>query len=150
MWQALFKCEMPRLKLKSSRTYLAIKRCERTKIGKVIKRSRSKLLWAHICAHSRIPVNDTNGALPVIFFVWKFGCILLTYISWDPSIQKSKNAIKYFWRFYECAPGTFYSTSQLVRILSPRALNTSITAIKPFRSARTHHGEAPELIFDFH
>jgi hypothetical protein len=37
----------------------AIKRCERTKIGKVIKQSQSsKLRWAHICAHSRIPVNS--------------------------------------------------------------------------------------------
>ena len=57
----VFKCETPRLKLKSSRTFLAIKRCERTKTGKVIKQSRSsKLRWAHICAHSRIPVKDTT------------------------------------------------------------------------------------------
>jgi hypothetical protein len=53
MRQALFKCETPRLKLKSLRTFLAIKRCERKKIGKVIKQSRSsKLRWAHICAHN--------------------------------------------------------------------------------------------------
>jgi hypothetical protein len=58
MWQASFKCETPQLKLKSSRTFLAIKRCERTKIGKVIKQSRSsKLRWAHVCAHSPISVN---------------------------------------------------------------------------------------------
>ena len=58
MRQALFKCETPRLKLKSSRTFLAIKRCEGTKIGKVIKHLQSsKLRWAHICAHTRIPVN---------------------------------------------------------------------------------------------
>ena len=58
MQRASFKCETPRLKLKSLRTFLAIKRCERTKIGKVIKQSRSsKLRWAHICAHSRIPVK---------------------------------------------------------------------------------------------
>jgi hypothetical protein len=37
MRQALCKCEMPRLKLKSSRAFLAIKRCEGTKLGKVIK-----------------------------------------------------------------------------------------------------------------
>ena len=62
MRQASFKCETPRLKLKSSRTILAIKRCERTKIGKVIKQSRSsKLRWAHdICAHSRIPVKGVH------------------------------------------------------------------------------------------
>jgi hypothetical protein len=59
MRQALFKCETPRLKLKSSRTFLAIKRWEGTKIGKVIKHLRSsKLRWAHICAHSCIPVNQ--------------------------------------------------------------------------------------------
>jgi hypothetical protein len=45
-------------------TFLAIKLCERTKIGKVIKQSRSsKLRWAHICAHSRIPVNNQSGDL---------------------------------------------------------------------------------------
>jgi hypothetical protein len=42
---------MPRLELKSSRSFLAIKRCQRTKIGKVIKLARSLLKsWAHICA----------------------------------------------------------------------------------------------------
>ncbi len=34
------KCEMPRLELKSSRTFLAIKCCQGTKSEKVIKRSR--------------------------------------------------------------------------------------------------------------
>jgi hypothetical protein len=58
MQQALFKCETPRLKLKSSRSFLAIKRWQRTKSKKVIKHLRSsKLRWAHICAHSRIPVK---------------------------------------------------------------------------------------------
>jgi hypothetical protein len=61
MRQALFKCETPRLKLKSLPTFLAIKRCERTKIGKVMNQSRSsKLRWAHICIHSRIPVNGCH------------------------------------------------------------------------------------------
>jgi hypothetical protein len=59
MQQALFKCETPRLKLKSSRSFLAIKHWQRTKSKKVIKHLRSsKLRWAHICAHSRIPVNS--------------------------------------------------------------------------------------------
>ncbi len=62
MLQASFKCETPRLELKSWRTFLAIKRWQRTKIKKVIKHLRSsKLRWAHICAHSRIPVNQWNG-----------------------------------------------------------------------------------------
>jgi hypothetical protein len=60
MQQVSFKCKKPRLKLKSSRTFLAIKRCERTKIGKVNKQSRSSIfklahiLWAHSC----IPVKE--------------------------------------------------------------------------------------------
>jgi hypothetical protein len=59
MRQALFKCEMPRLKLKSSRSFLAIKRWQRTKSKKVIKHLRSsKSRWAHICTHSRIPVKS--------------------------------------------------------------------------------------------
>ena len=39
MRQASCKCETPRLELKSSQTFLAIKRYEGTKIGKVIKQS---------------------------------------------------------------------------------------------------------------
>jgi hypothetical protein len=41
MLQASFKCEMPRLELKSWQTSLAIKCCQRTKIQKVIKLARS-------------------------------------------------------------------------------------------------------------
>ena len=37
------KCEMPRLELESSATFLAIKRCQRTKFGKVIKLARSPI-----------------------------------------------------------------------------------------------------------
>ncbi len=49
MRQASFKCEAPRLELKSSRSFLAIKLCQRTKSKKVINRSRSSLKsWAHI------------------------------------------------------------------------------------------------------
>ena len=51
MQQASFKCEMPWLELKSLRTFLAIKCCQLTEIGKVIKLVRSLLKsWAHICA----------------------------------------------------------------------------------------------------
>ena len=70
MRQALFKCETPRLKLKSSRSFLAIKRWQRTKSKKVIKHLRSsKLRWEHICAHSRIPVKPYNN--PTITFPFK-------------------------------------------------------------------------------
>ncbi len=41
MQQASFKYETPRLELKSSRSFLAIKRCQRTKTKKVINRSGS-------------------------------------------------------------------------------------------------------------
>ncbi len=51
MRQASFKCEMPRLELTSSQTFLAVKRCKGTKIGKVIKQSRSSIYeLAHIYA----------------------------------------------------------------------------------------------------
>ncbi len=41
--RASFKCETPQLELKSLRSFLAIKRCQRTKSKKVIKQSRSSL-----------------------------------------------------------------------------------------------------------
>ncbi len=50
MGQASFKCETPRLELKSSRSFLAIKRCQRTKIGKVIKLARSSKKSGRISA----------------------------------------------------------------------------------------------------
>jgi len=43
MQQASCKCETPRFELKSSCTFLAIKRCQRTKFGKVIKLVRSSI-----------------------------------------------------------------------------------------------------------
>jgi hypothetical protein len=43
MQQALLKCEIPRLELKSSRSFLTIKRCQRTKSKKVINRSRGHI-----------------------------------------------------------------------------------------------------------
>jgi hypothetical protein len=53
MRQASCKCETPRLELKSSQTFLAIKRWKGTKIGKVIKQSRNHeaqfISW-RICA----------------------------------------------------------------------------------------------------
>jgi hypothetical protein len=52
MRQASFKCETPRLELKSSRSFLAIKRFQWTESKKVFNRSQSSLKsWAHICAH---------------------------------------------------------------------------------------------------
>jgi hypothetical protein len=52
MQHALFKCEVPQLELKRSRSFLAIKRCQRTKSKNVIRQSRSSLKsWVHICAH---------------------------------------------------------------------------------------------------
>ena len=52
MRQASFKCETLRLELKSSAKFLAIKCCQRTKFGKVIKLANSSSFkWPHICAH---------------------------------------------------------------------------------------------------
>jgi hypothetical protein len=51
MQQALFKFETPQLELKSSRTFLAFKHCQRTKLGKVINLARRLLKKvAHMCA----------------------------------------------------------------------------------------------------
>ena len=59
MQQASFESAMPQLELKSSSTFLCIKRCERTKIGKDIKRSRISIykLAANMCATSGEAVN---------------------------------------------------------------------------------------------
>jgi hypothetical protein len=49
MWQALCKCETPRLELESSAKFLAIKHCQRSKIRKVIKLAQSSFFkWAHM------------------------------------------------------------------------------------------------------
>ncbi len=57
MQQALFKCEMPRLELKSLQIFLLLKCSQRTKIGKVIKLTWSSLKkWSHIlCVHRGVP-----------------------------------------------------------------------------------------------
>jgi hypothetical protein len=56
---------MPLVKLKSSATFLGIKRIKRTKIRKVIKLDQSpRKPVAHICASSGYPVNTiTNNLL---------------------------------------------------------------------------------------
>jgi hypothetical protein len=55
---------MPWLELESSATFLAIKSCQRTKFGKVIKLARSSLKkWAHICAHRGKAVNQTKDGV---------------------------------------------------------------------------------------
>ena len=62
MWQVSFKCKTPQLELKSSRSFLAIKHCQRTKSKIVIKRSRSSnYKLAHICATSGKAVNEISN-----------------------------------------------------------------------------------------
>jgi len=49
MQRVSFKRETPRLELKSSQSFLAIKLCQQTKSKKVIKQSRSSIKsWVHI------------------------------------------------------------------------------------------------------
>jgi hypothetical protein len=85
MRQALFECETPRLKLKSSRSFLAIKRWQRTKSKKVIKHLRSsKLRWCHIWHHSCIPVNIIDSANNIVSYV------RMPKTSSDRSFQNSK------------------------------------------------------------
>ena len=63
MRQASYKCETPRLELKSSWTFLAIKLCQGTKSKKVIKRSRSSSKkLAHICIISGLAVKTTPSS----------------------------------------------------------------------------------------
>jgi hypothetical protein len=59
MQQASFKCETPRLELKSLRAFLAIKRCQGTKSNKVDKLAQSSLIKvAHICTNRGIPNKE--------------------------------------------------------------------------------------------
>ena len=50
MQQALLKCEMPRLELKSSRSFLAIKRCQWTKNKKLLSDHEARQKSWRICA----------------------------------------------------------------------------------------------------
>ena len=53
---------MPRLKLKSLRTFLAIKRCQGTNSKLVVKQSRSSIYkLVHICATSGKAVNRNTA-----------------------------------------------------------------------------------------
>ena len=64
MRQALFKCETPRLELKSLQSFLAIIRFQGTKSKKVSKLARSFLIKvAHICANRDIPVKRSRSSL---------------------------------------------------------------------------------------
>ncbi len=48
--QASFKCETPRLELKSLRSFLAIKRCQRKKIEKLLSQHEARFLSGRISA----------------------------------------------------------------------------------------------------
>ncbi len=63
MRQASFKCETPRLELKSSRSFLAIKRCQQTKIGKVIKLARSSKKSGRISATLAVKLLKSLGLI---------------------------------------------------------------------------------------
>jgi hypothetical protein len=76
---------MPRLELKSSRSFLAIKRCQRTKSKKVIKRSRSSLKsWAHI-APIAVKLLNEHVQITLIFLFENHQfhiiyCVTLAYV----------------------------------------------------------------------
>ena len=62
MRQASCKCETPRLELKSSQTFLAIKRWKGTKIGKVIKQSRNhEAQFISWCLYAPLVVKLLTG-----------------------------------------------------------------------------------------
>ena len=50
MQQALFKCEMPRLELKNSLRFLAIKRCQGTTNEKLLRDHKARQRSWRICA----------------------------------------------------------------------------------------------------
>jgi hypothetical protein len=56
MRQASCKYETPRLDLKTSQTFLAIKHCEGTKIGKVIKQSQRLIYKLVVGAYAPLGV----------------------------------------------------------------------------------------------
>ena len=60
MQQALCICETPRLELNSLRTFLAIKRCEGTKIRKLLSNHEALFLSWRLCATRGIPVKVTR------------------------------------------------------------------------------------------
>jgi hypothetical protein len=71
---------MPRLELKSSQTFICIKRCEWTKSQKVIKRSQISLKKvAHMCAttvdHGPRGISTTGAYAPLTKLVGKFTII---------------------------------------------------------------------------
>jgi len=94
MLQASFKCETPRLELKSWRTFLAMKRCQRTKIQKVIKLAQSSnKKWLQIRAIAvklldvlPFPAESATvngGAVCCSLFVivmWSGGSIILSAV----------------------------------------------------------------------
>jgi len=183
MLQASFKCEMPRLELKSWQTFLAIKRCQRTKIQKVIKLARSskksgrryattavKLLKAEwLCelllkgyvATRTARLRDPNShfmqsaipCLPLQLGLHKrrLSYNFSSYVGRTGHIPKNfrsaalSTATQPWWS--SALPTQRHNSRgsckpmPLKRLIAP---NTSITAIKPFRSTRTHHGEATE------
>jgi hypothetical protein len=64
MQQASSKYETPRLELKSSWSFLAIKHCQQTKFEKVIKLTQSSIKkWSHICDHRGSAVNGIVSVL---------------------------------------------------------------------------------------
>ncbi len=112
MWQASFKCETLQLELKSSRSFLAIKCCQRTKSKKVLKQSRSSInKLGHICATSGKAVNgaiwchfhenkDLTFMRDVKFLINHFWSVhllqFLTWMAYNVRFLTSLRDIRYF------------------------------------------------------
>jgi hypothetical protein len=67
MRQASFKYEMPRLEPKSSQIFLAIKRCERTKIGYLL--SDHEAIIEGGCISATIGVKLLNSLTAMVAYV---------------------------------------------------------------------------------
>ncbi len=93
MQQASCKCETPQLELKSLRTSLAIKRFQRTKIKKVINRSRISLKsWAHMCTHRGKAVKENTTYLENFNTISIANNVRMTKIDQDRDLFSPFNA----------------------------------------------------------
>ncbi len=98
MQRASFKCEMPRLELKSWRTFLAIKRCQRTKIRKVISQheARKKSCGRYATTAVKLLTSHQHSFLSPFFLFLFPPPFSPLYIYFSPkSVKKAELAVMF-------------------------------------------------------
>jgi hypothetical protein len=90
---ALCKCETPQLELESSAKFLAIKRCQRTKIGKVIKLSRS--LIQNGCISEPIGVKLLSHTRSALFSFSSFLHLIMWLLIWERGMHRCSRAFSH-------------------------------------------------------